>query len=201
VAGELLRQVAIELEEEAEEAVAHFALCKRTRGRRLIVEPSLVDYCQPCTQILWQQPTYRFASNMRNGVACRLLGCITQQDISLGVVLAVRGIAVVRRHPGGFVLWVVLRLGVLVEGHIRLQIFVTVTRAGLQFIALASQWFPARSCFNQKHPVGKTYEEISQGRIQCVVLVWIFEALTDLAAGQQFADFIPAERFTITIVM
>jgi hypothetical protein len=38
---------------------------------------------------------------VRNGVACRLLVCITQQDVGLGVVLAVGGLAVVVGHRGG----------------------------------------------------------------------------------------------------
>jgi hypothetical protein len=53
---------------------------------------------------------------VRNGVARRLLVCITQQDVGLGVVLAVGGFAVVIGHRGGGVGGGVLRLGVLVGG-------------------------------------------------------------------------------------
>ena len=61
---------------------------------------------------------------MRNGIASRLLGGITQQDVSLGIVLSIRGLAVVGRHFCGFAVLSMAGFGVLVEGHARLQIFV-----------------------------------------------------------------------------
>jgi hypothetical protein len=41
VAGEVVGQVAVELQQEAEQAVAYFALCEGARGSGLVVYPAL----------------------------------------------------------------------------------------------------------------------------------------------------------------
>jgi hypothetical protein len=41
VAREMVGQVTVELQQEAEQAVAYFALCERARGGRLVVYPAL----------------------------------------------------------------------------------------------------------------------------------------------------------------
>jgi hypothetical protein len=86
VAGEVVGQVAVELQQEAEQAVAYFALCECAGGSGLIVYPAL---WQGLVDIfLVQESTYRCTANVRYSVSCGIFCGIAQQNVCFGVVLA-----------------------------------------------------------------------------------------------------------------
>ena len=62
VAREMVGQVAVELQQEAEQAVAYFALCKRARGGGLVVYPALWQGLVDILLVWWS--TYRRAANV-----------------------------------------------------------------------------------------------------------------------------------------
>ena len=74
MAREMVGQVAVQLEQKAEEAVTYFALGERARRCCLVVYPALLLIS--ISLLGFESLTYRRATNVRNSISCSILGRI-----------------------------------------------------------------------------------------------------------------------------